>query len=554
MITIIILLILATITISTLRNSNLMKKSASAKSKTINAEIEEKIKTDIMSIQIDSKNVEKGVTLKTLHDELPIVDKKITTNDYEEGSNTLDGVYKYRDKDNYEFTIDEKFNVKVVQSNIVFGEVKWAKGKASIEISTKKNEIIEYQVNSIDGTWTKGTAAGASVTVENLNNKDKVYARLEGSAEIQDKTILDEIAPTGSIAIDKTTAKPGETITATVTATDNESGVTLTNCKWIMNTSNEQLGTDETKYTGGNLTSEGKASITASSEEGTYYVHALVKDNAENKIEVISQTINIDLVTYNYTTTGMVEYDAGKWTQEEINQLKSLNLYNINIERTIGTAAGLNFTFGGFTYKGDTANASNISNGIITTSRNKSITTSSGRSSTKSDGWIILEWGETSGTKKYVKKLISAGSPENFVFATGSDNRGAYRAEYVLSGGTRQTGYATYKPRSFDMYKDKNKTNMIEEVHCMTKDEANKIVSDNTKTTDNRIDVADYYYWLATIDNQWYLYSVANGNVAAYSIYLAGIRPVVTLKSGVYVDTSKHNGTGSDKYVLEMDQ
>ena len=206
-----------------------MKKSASAKSKTINAEIEEKIKTDIMSIQTDSKNVKERVTLKTLHDELPIVDKKITTNDYDESSNTLDGVYKYNDKDSYDFTIDEKFNVKVVQTKIVFGEVKWANGKASIEISTKKNKVIEYQVNSTEGAWTKGTSAGASVTVENLNNKDKVYARLEGSAEIQDITINDTIAPTGSIAIDKTTAKPGETITATVTATDNESGVTLTN-------------------------------------------------------------------------------------------------------------------------------------------------------------------------------------------------------------------------------------------------------------------------------------------------------------------------------------
>ena len=94
-VTIIVLLILATITILALRKSNLMTKSALAKNKTINAEIEEKIKTDIMSIQTDSKNVKERVTLKTLHDELPIVDKKITTSDYDESSNTLDGVYKY---------------------------------------------------------------------------------------------------------------------------------------------------------------------------------------------------------------------------------------------------------------------------------------------------------------------------------------------------------------------------------------------------------------------------------------------------------------------------
>ena len=521
-----VLLILATITILALKNSSLMSNSALAKNKTINAEIEEKIKTDIMSIQMDSKNVKKGVTLKTLHDELPIVDKKITTSDYDESSNTLDGVYKYNDKDNYEFTIDGKFNVKVVQTKIVFGEVKWAKGKASIEISTKKNKVIEYQVNSTTGIWTKGTSAGASVTVENLNNKDKVYARLEGSAEIQDITINDTIAPTGSIAVDKTTAKPGATITATVTATDNESGVTLTNCKWIMNTSNEQLGTDETKYTGGNLTSEGKASITAGSEEGTYYVHALVKDNTGNTIEVISQAIKIDSITYNYTATGMVEYDAGSWTQEQINSLKSLNLYNINTAKTASATSGLNFTFGGFTYKGDTANASNISNGTITTSRNKSIAPQSNYGTPTSDGWMVLEWGETSGTKRYVKKLVHAGAPENFVYYYNTSND-AYRAEYILSGGTRQTGYATYKPRSFDMYKDTSKLKMIEEVHAMIYSEANAVTGSTSSTNDTRRKTGAYY-WLASarIGVYEHLWGVrSNGSIGESQRQLLGGPP-----------------------------
>ena len=489
-----------------------MSNSALAKNKTINAEIEEKIKTDIMSIQADSKNIKERVTLKTLHDELPIVDKKITTSDYDESSNTLNGVYKYSNTDNYEFTIDGKFNVKVVQTKIVFGEVKWANGKASIEISTKKNKVIEYQVNSTTGIWTKGTSAGASVTVENLNNKDKVYARLEGSAEIQDITINDTIAPTGSIALDKTTAKPGATITATVTATDNESGVTLTNCKWIMNTSNEQLGTDETKYTGGNLTSEGKASITASSEEGTYYVHALVKDNTGNTIEVISQAIKIDSITYNYTATGMVEYDAGSWTQEQINSLKSLSLYNINTSKT---ASATSFTFGGFTYKGDTANASNISNGTITTSRNKSIAPQSGYGTPTSDGWMVLEWGETSGTKRYVKKLVHAGAPENFVYYSNT-SKAAYRAEYILSGGARQTGYNTYKPRSFDMYKDTSKTNMIEEVHAMTYSEANAVTGSTSSTNDTRRKTGAYYSLASAHSSGGSLWYVnGNGGISA---------------------------------------
>ena len=319
-----------------------------------------------------------------------------------------------------------------------------------------------------------------------------------------------------------------------------------------MNTSNEQLGTDETKYTGGNLTSEGKASITASSEEGTYYVHALVKDNTENAIEVISQAIKIDSITYNYTATGMVEYDAGSWTQEQINSLKSLSLYNINTSKTASATSGLNFTFGGFTYKGDTANASNISNGTITTSRNKSIVPQSGWGTPTSDGWMVLEWGETSGTKRYVKKLVHAGAPENFVYYYNTSND-AYRAEYILSGGTRQTGYATYKPRSFDMYKDTSKLNMIEEVHAMRYSEANAVTGSTSSTNDTRRQTGAFY-WLASAyygNNLWYV--SGNGGINYGSGGCGGVRPVVSLKSGVYVDTSKHNGTGSDKYVLEMD-
>ena len=210
------------------------------------------------------------------------------------------------------------------------------------------------------------------------------------------------------------------------------------------------------------------------------YTNKISSVGKENSKDGKNDTTEPDLTIYNYTATGMVEYDAGSWTQEEINQLKSLNLYNINVEKADGT---------------------------ITTSRNKSIASYYGKTlyTPTSDGWMVLEWGETSGTKRYVKKLVHAGAPENYVHYTNKEKSYAYAylSEYILSGGTGNQNYAPrYNSRSFDMYKDTSKLNMIEEVHCMTDNEA---------------------------------YSVTG------------------LKSGVYVDTSKHNGTGSDKYVLEMD-
>ena len=243
--------------------------------------------------------------------------------------------------------------------------------------------------------------------------------------------------------------------------------------------------------------------------------------------------------------------------QEEINQLKSLNLYNINVEKAASSTSGLNLTFGGFTYKGDTTNASYINDGTITTSRNKSIASYCGKTlyTPTSDGWMVLEWGETSGTKRYVKKLVHAGAPENYVHYTNKEKSYAYLSEYILSGGTGNQNYAPrYNSRSFDMYKDTSKLNMIEEVHCMTNNEAYSVTGDSSSTNDKRRKTGASY-WTATAWNAYYnlqdvLYS---GERDFGTDFCWGIRPVVTLKSGVYVDTSKHNGTGSDKYVLEMD-
>ena len=446
---------------------------------------------------------------------------------------------------------------EITDGAITFGNVTWTSGKASITMSTSTDYTIEYQVNSDAGSWTAGTS------VENLSSGNIVYARLTDGTNATGYTsitIADATAPTGNIELDKLAVNPGETITATVTATDGQSGVNLSNCKWVMNTSNEKLGTDETKYTGGNLASDGTASITTSSTEGTYYLHVLLKDNAGNKKEIVSNNIEVATTTFNYTADKMVEYDAGEWTKAEINTLKGLDLYNINIARSSSPA----FTFGGFTYKGDTTNASNISNGTITTNRNKSIAPQSGCGTPTSDGWEVLEWGNIDGNKRYVKKLIHAGSPENFVFNYNSSSNSGLEAEYVL-GGERETKYATYQPRSFDMYKDKTKENMIKEVHAMTLEEFN--------ATTNKIKTIGAYYFLASNyisnydDKRKNLYFVDNNGYSNFVGWWGtdtlegdtdktplGIRPVIVLNDGVYVDISKHDGSGSDKYVLEKDE
>ena len=50
------------------------------------------------------------------------------------------------------------------------------------------------------------------------------------------------------ITLSSQTTKEGETITATVTHTDHESGVAPTNCKWVYNTNSNPIGTEESSY------------------------------------------------------------------------------------------------------------------------------------------------------------------------------------------------------------------------------------------------------------------------------------------------------------------
>ena len=260
--------------------------------------------------------------------------------------------------------------------------------------------------------------------------------------------------------------------------------------------------------------------------------------------KTITKEIEVAVNKYQ-AATGLVQYDAGDWTEKEIQDLQALNLYNINVSKTASDKSGLNFTFGGFTYKGDTANASNISSGTIITSRNQSVAPQSGYGTPTYDGWQILESEERDG-KTYVTKLVHAGSPENFAYYGTIDD--AHRAEYILSGGTRKTSYNTYKARDWSMYKDKNldEKEMITDVHAMTYEEAHTMTNVSIRKT-------GVYYWLASANsNDELKYMYKSGVTGAFGNRNCwGVRPVVSLTSGVYIASG--DGTESNPYVLGKD-
>ena len=191
-------------------------------------------------------------------------------------------------------TIPDGSGEDVEEGAITFGAVSWSSGKASISVSTNTSYQIEYQVGAItEENWT-GIANNG--TISNLNYADTVYARLTDGvnhgeyavASIDDKT--NPQAATISLSGNEATTK--ESITATVTLVDNESGVDVTGSKWVYNTNAGNIGTDEGSYTNNFTTNPEELTLSADTA-GTYYLHVLTKDVAGNKEETISEAITV---------------------------------------------------------------------------------------------------------------------------------------------------------------------------------------------------------------------------------------------------------------------
>ena len=110
-------------------------------------------------------------------------------------------------------------NVPTIGS--INGNITWSTGSATLELTTNaEGVIIQYRKNN-DSNWTDYTSP-----VPSLLHGDKVYARgvKDGETVISEKefSILDTIPPTVTIASSSSTTN---SISATATATDNEAGM-----------------------------------------------------------------------------------------------------------------------------------------------------------------------------------------------------------------------------------------------------------------------------------------------------------------------------------------
>lgn len=261
---------------------------------------------------------------------------------------------------------------------------------------------------------------------------------------------------------------------------------------------------------------------------------------------------------------GFVQYDAGDWTEEEINELQNQKLYYLNATHTTNWLYkasddnGFNLTFGGYTYKGDSENENTT--GVIT-SRNQSI-------SSMYSGWRILSTttkkdesgniicNEDGTERMYVNKIIHAGVPENFVLVVTRNDCEAFIKEYILSSGKNRTEYGSlgdirFNARNWDMYKDKNQMDLIKNVHVLRVQEALDMEKGSDRATEGIRNIGVEYELLEVTRGYGVYNCYGNGSVGERHGWLdqcTGVRPVVEMVDNVYIVSG--DGTEANPYIL----
>ena len=251
-VTIVVLLILAGITISTVFSDNgIIKKAQEARNKTLEAVAQE------------------HKDLNQLY------------NDLEAALNSVPS---------------EPVIPKPPEGAVQISEPNWSNGTASVTITTSETGFtLQYQIGGVDeAKWTNITS-GKSIS--DLTLGQTIYARLyngkEGS-KTADMTIADLNKPQDAgISLRGTSTNTEGSITATVTLKDNESGVNAISSRWIYNTTSGAIGENESSYTGGSFSS-GQTITLKATTAGTYYLHVLTVDNAGNKKETISSAVTVE--------------------------------------------------------------------------------------------------------------------------------------------------------------------------------------------------------------------------------------------------------------------
>ena len=494
---------------------------------------------------------------------------------------------------------------------VQFSPVEWEDGKASTVITTsEEGYTLQYQIGGIEEEKWIDTTNEYEIT--GLTLGQTVYGRLfngtEGS-KTADITVEDLIKPSAQISLSGTSVETTGSITAIVTFTDNESGLNITGSKWVYNTNAGAIGEDAGNYANSFTNNNNPQTITLNSgTAGTYYLHVLTVDNAGNKKETISGAITVTQlatgININQTTLSL-----------EVNQTSQLTATvvpdNTSNKNVIWSSKDDNI-------------ASVNSNGLVTakTTGSTIITVTTTDGSNKSASCNITV--KSAGTP--IESKLKEGDYLYYEDGTGItrkcvvlyDSNSPYGVEIItmntvedieLGNGTRNeedvknnTTYFNVAMNSYNnaisilnnatskylntTYADKvrcvgsNPTNPSEEAGMYTtlfdsqhdgkfKDEDTNYETDWNQMFALNIYNIGQYYWLASreVDSNeswtyFYIRDVYDGGFQLYDVtnhihvngndysasWTRGLRPVFHLKSGIKVING--SGTELDPYIL----
>ncbi len=460
-ITIIVLLILAGVTLNMVMGENgIFGKANNAKDKTEVAQYEEELRICVLELQADAAANGTTFNMDTIKEKfLEKVKEVENTADIEfpteESETRLDGTYK-----GYEFYIDDKYAAHIGEkaTGIHFyyeiDEQTNGSRKITINVQDTKNGIDSVKIQDdtplkFNGSkkqekiqYTIEVGKDYKIEVNSMNgDKKETNILIEPEIQIKDPYIGEKTTETSASnsVLDNSQAK-GTPLYINFEATLEKFGTTCT-----AHLKNEPEKVLPYKIEGNGIF--------------TFVVSGKYEDKTVEK--------EIQIRVNKYIVQGCyVKYDAGEWTEDEIQELSKNNLYNINITKKSNSS--IKNTFGGFTYVGDTTNKSYIDNGTIITNRNKSVSPETGYGTPNNEGWQVLS-SQIKNGKIYITQLMHAGSPENFT------------VYYVNKYDTNEIS-KVLNSRNWNMYKDKSQLDLIDNVHMMNYSDALVMGSENVKS------------------------------------------------------------------------
>ena len=318
--TIIVLLILAGISIQALTKTGIFAQANRTKKEAQRAQVTEWLNLKLMEKQMTGINktaeeiIEATRAESDGNEELAKMGKNVVvdanTSTIEDGEQVDVYFYVQVDEDVYKVEMagamlidkeagsipdlkegDITFTYKV--DGQVIDKDTWTNKEVTVTAST---EITGYTLQtSKDGKiWSNSTS-------QRFTENGKIYATLYngrnyGSSVVENISNIDTKDPEANIQLTSTSPITSSTlpiqINTKVIHSDNQSGISISETSWVLSNNSEEIGTNKDLYTE-KFTGENEETPIKLNEVGKYYLHVLTIDNAGNKIETISPEINV---------------------------------------------------------------------------------------------------------------------------------------------------------------------------------------------------------------------------------------------------------------------